>query len=152
MKITIEGTYTTPNAVFFDDYVKIGRNKYPYREFTDVRSVSAPARLVNGLVQFSLRNGEVLHVTYFLKDTDKMRRALQTVMPYVRKNKAEHASSAFLESDLFENNTAAGAGTGHISIADELLKLSRLRDKGDLSPEEFDLLKQRLIEEQKPKN
>ena len=151
MKITIEGTYTTPNAVFLDDCVKIGRNKYPYEEFTDVRSVSAPARLVNGLVQFSLRNGEVLHVTYFLKDTEKMRRALQLVMPYVRKNKAEHASSAFLESDLFENKAAAGTGSGRVSIADELLKLSRLRDKGDLSPEEFALLKQRLIEEQKPK-
>ena len=72
-KITIEGTYTTPNAVFHDTFVKIGRSKYPYEEITDVRSVSAPAKLVNGLVQLSLRSGEVLHVTYFLKDTEKMR-------------------------------------------------------------------------------
>ena len=93
-KITIEGTYTTPNAVFHDTFVKIGRSKYPYEEITDVRSVSAPAKLVNGLVQLSLRSGEVLHVTYFLKDTEKMRQALQIVMPYVRKNKEKVTFSA----------------------------------------------------------
>ncbi|MDO5476478.1 MAG: SHOCT domain-containing protein [Eubacteriales bacterium] len=145
MKIVIEGTYTTPNAIFLDDHIKIGREHYSYTDITDVRSVSAPARLVNGLVQFSLRSGQVLHVTYFLKDTEKMRRALKIVMPYVRKNKAEHASSAFLESDLFDKGDETGEGMH--SIADELIKLSRLRDRGDLSDEEFELLKKRLIEE-----
>lgn len=144
-KITIEGTYTTPNAVFQDTFVKIGRNKYPYEDITDVRSVSAPARLVNGLVQLSLRNGEVLHVTYFLKDTEKMRQALQIVMPYVRKNKQEHADTAFLESDLFGEHGKPSQKEGY-SVADELLKLARLRDNGDLSQEEYELLKARLIE------
>ncbi len=133
-KITIEGTYTTPNAVFHDTFVKIGRSKYPYEEITDVRSVSAPAKLVNGLVQLSLRSGEVLHVTYFLKDTEKMRQALQIVMPYVRKNKEAHADSAFLESDLFGSR-------------DSLVKLAQLRDKGDISQDEYELLKARLIDQ-----
>lgn len=143
-KITIEGTYTTPNAVFQDTSVKIGRKKYAYEDITDVRSVSAPARLVNGLVQLSMRDGEVLHVTYFLKDTEKMRQAMQLVMPYVRKNKASDAESAFLESDIFGGpETPEPLNT---SIADEILKLSRLRDRGDISQEEYDLLKARLIE------
>lgn len=143
-KITIEGTYTTPNAVFYDTYVKIGRQKYDYNDITDVRSVSAPARLVNGLVQLSLRDGGVLHVTYFLRDVENMRRAMQLIMPYVRKNKESEAASAFLESDLFEKQTPDGKK--ELSIADEILKLSRLRDQGDISQEEYDLLKARLIE------
>lgn len=143
-KITIEGTYTTPNAVFQDTSVKIGRKKYAYEDITDVRSVSAPARLVNGLVQLSMRDGEVLHVTYFLKDTEKMRQAMQLIMPYVRKNKASDAESAFLESDVFGGHEAPEPVQN--SIADEILKLSRLRDKGDISHEEYDLLKARLIE------
>jgi hypothetical protein len=143
-KITIEGTYTTPNAVFQDTFVKIGRKKYAYEDITDVRSVSAPARLVNGLVQLSMRDGEVLHVTYFLKDTEKMRQAMQLIMPYVRKNKASDAESAFLESDVFGGpNTPEPVKT---SVADEILKLAHLRDKGDISQEEYDLLKARLIE------
>ena len=145
MKITIEGTYTTPNAVFQDTFVKIGRKIYPYEDITDVRSVSAPAKLVNGLVQLSMRDGEVLHVTYFLRDTKKMRQALQVVMPYVRKNKASSAESAFLESDLFGSRGKQDKKED-FSIADELIKLSRLRDSGDLSQEEFELLKARLIE------
>lgn len=143
-KITIEGTYTTPNAVFYDTYVKIGRQKYDYNDITDVRSVSAPARLVNGLVQLSLRDGDVLHVTYFLRDVEKMRRAMQLIMPYVRKNRDSEAGSAFLESDLFEKQSP-DEKKGH-SIADEILKLSRLRDQGDITREEYDLLKARLIE------
>lgn len=142
-KITIEGTYTTPNAVFYDTYVKIGRQKYNYDDITDVRSVSAPARLVNGLVQLSLRSGEVLHVTYFLRDVERMREAMQIVMPYVRRNKASDAGSAFLESDLFDNPDRQDRR--ETSIADELLKLASLRDKGDISQEEYDLLKARLI-------
>lgn len=143
-KITIEGTYTTPNAVFYDTYVKIGRQKYDYNDITDVRSVSAPARLVNGLVQLSLRDGDVLHVTYFLRDVEKMRRAMQLIMPYVRKNRDSEAGSAFLKSDLFEKQSP-DEKKGH-SIADEILKLSRLRDQGDITREEYDLLKARLIE------
>ena len=143
-KITIEGTYTTPNAVFQDTSVKIGRKKYAYEDITDVRSVSAPARRVNGLVQLSMRDGEVLHVTCFLKDTEKMRQAMQLIMPYVRKNKASDAESAFLESDVFGGHEAPEPVQN--SIADEILKLSRLRDKGDISQEEYDLLKARLIE------
>jgi hypothetical protein len=143
-KITIEGTYTTPNAVFQDSCVKIGRKKYAYEDITDVRSVSAPARLVNGLVQLSMRDGEVLHVTYFLKDTEKMRQAMQLIMPYVRKNKASDAESAFLDSDVFGGHDSPEPASN--SIADEILKLSRLRDRGDISQEEYDLLKARLIE------
>ena len=146
MKLVIEGNYTSPNAIFLDDCVRIGRNRYPYTEITDVRSVSAPARLVNGLVQFSLRSGEVLHVTYFLKDTEKMRKALQTVMPYVRKNSAEHASSAFLESDLFDHGAEISHKNETASVADELIKLSRLHESGSLTDEEFALLKHRIIE------
>jgi hypothetical protein len=145
-KITIEGTYTTPNAVFHDTFVKIGRSKYPYEEITDVRSVSAPAKLVNGLVQLSLRSGEVLHVTYFLKDTEKMRHALQIVMPYVRKNKEAHADSAFLESDLFGSRDSKDKSRD-FSIADELVKLAQLRDKGDISQDEYELLTARLIDQ-----
>ena len=143
-KITIEGTYTTPNAVFYDTYVKIGRQKYAYEDITDVRSVSAPARLVNGLVQLSLRDGEVLHVTYFLRDVDRMREAMQLIMPYVRKNRESAAASAFLESDLFDRHDRQEKKD--LSIADEILKLSRLRDQGDITQEEYDLLKARLIE------
>jgi len=143
-KITIEGTYTTPNAVFYDTYVKIGRQQYAYEDITDVRSVSAPARLVNGLVQLSLRDGEVLHVTYFLRDVERMRQAMQLIMPYVRKNREAAASSAFLESDLFGSRAPEEKKEG--SIADEILKLSRLRDQGDITKEEYDLLKARLIE------
>ena len=143
-KITIEGTYTTPNAVFQDTSVKIGRKKYAYEDITDVRSVSAPARLVNGLVQLSMRDGEVLHVTYFLKDVEKMRQAMQLIMPYIRKNKESDAESAFLDGDVFGGHeTPEPVQT---SIADEILKLSRLRDRGDISQEEYDLLKARLIE------
>lgn len=147
MKLVIEGNYTSPNAIFLDDRVRLGRNSYPYSEITDVRSVSAPARLVNGLVQFSLRSGEVLHVTYFLKDTEKMRKALQAVMPYVRKNKAEHASSAFLESDLFDRGADHSGKEGAVSVVDELTRLSRLHDSGSLTDEEFTLLKRRIIED-----
>jgi hypothetical protein len=147
-KITIEGTYTTPNAVFQDTFVKIGRSKYQYEDITDVRSVSSPARLVNGLVQLSLKNGEVLHVTYFLKDTEKMRQAMQMVMPYVRKNKETHEASAFLESDLFGTRDQKDQKEG-LSVADELLKLASLRDRGDISQEEYDLLKSSLIEKVK---
>ena len=147
-KITIEGTYTTPNAVFQDTFVKIGRSKYQYEDITDVRSVSSPARLVNGLVQLSLKNGEVLHVTYFLKDTEKMRQAMQMVMPYVRKNKETHEASAFLESDLFGTRDRKDQKEG-LSVADELLKLASLRDRGDISQEEYDLLKSSLIEKVK---
>lgn len=143
-KITIEGTYTTPNAVFRDSSVKIGRKTYAYEDITDVRSVSAPARLVNGLVQLSMRSGEVLHVTYFLRDTEKMRQAMQLIMPYIRKNKASDAESAFLESDLFGDHKSPEAAMP--GIADEILKLSHLRDRGDISQEEYDLLKARLIE------
>lgn len=143
-KITIEGTYTRPNAVFYDTYVKIGRQKYDYTDITDVRSVSSPARLVNGLVQLSLRDGSVLHVTYFLRDVENMRRAMQLIMPYVRKNRDSQAVSAFLESDLFEKQSPDEKK--ELSIADEILKLSRLRDRGDISEEEFNLLKARLIE------
>ena len=146
MKLVIEGNYTSPNAIFLDDCVRIGRNSYPYSEITDVRSVSAPARLVNGLVQFSLSSGEVLHVTYFLKDMKKMRQALQTVMPYVCKNKAEHASSAFLESDLFDHERDGSHKSGTVSIADELMKLSRLHEEGSLTDEEFTLLKRRILD------
>ena len=147
-KITIEGTYTTPNAVFQDTFVKIGRSKYQYEDITDVRSVSSPARLVNGLVQLSLKNGEVLHVTYFLKDTEKMRQAMQMVMPYVHKNKETHEASAFLESDLFGTRDQKDQKEG-LSVADELLKLASLRDRGDISQEEYDLLKSSLIEKVK---
>jgi hypothetical protein len=147
-KITIEGTYTTPNTVFQDTFVKIGRNKYLYEDITDVRSVSAPARLVNGLVQLSLKNGDVLHVTYFLKDTEKMRQAMQIVMPYVRKNKETNEPSAFLEGDLFGTHEKKEQKES-LSIADELLKLSGLRDRGDISQEEYDLLKSSLIEKVK---
>ena len=143
-KIVIEGTYTTPNAVFFEDHLKIGRHTYAYEEITDVRSVSAPARLVNGLVQLSLRGGEVLHVTYFLKDTEKMRQAMKLVMPYVHKNKEGDAPSAFLESDVFGEHGESRTMNSQ-SIADELMKLSSLKDKGDLSQEEFEMLKQRLL-------
>ncbi len=143
-KIIIEGTYTTPNAVFYDTHVKIGRQKYNYDDITDIRSVSAPARLVNGLVQLSLRDGEVLHVTYFLRDVERMREAMQIVMPFVRKNKESDAGSAFLESDLFGKHDKEQKK--EVSIADELLKLSRLRDQGDITKEEYDLLKARLIE------
>lgn len=146
MKIVIEGTYTTPNAVFLDDCVRIGRNKYAYEDITDVRSVSAPARLVNGLVQLCTRSGEVLNVTYFLRDTKKMRQAMQTVMPYVRKNKEQQASTAFVETDIFGDHSAPDNGS-RVSVADELIKLTRLRDKGELSREEFELLKKKLIED-----
>ena len=146
MKIVIEGTYTTPNAVFLDNCLRIGRRTYSYEDITDVRSVSAPARLVNGLVQLSLRNGEVLHVTYFLRDTEKMRRAMQTLMPYVRKNKEHSASSAFVKTDIFGDHSPAESSSS-VSIADEIRKLAELRDKGDLSQEEFDLLKKKLISE-----
>ena len=112
MKIVIEGTYTTPNAVFLDDCVRIGRKQYAYEDITDVRSVSAPARLVNGLVQLSTRSGEVLNVTYFLRDTKKMRQAMQTVMPYVRKNKEQQASTAFVETDIFGDHSTSATGTG----------------------------------------
>lgn len=146
MKIVIEGTYTTPNAVFLDDCVRIGRKQYAYEDITDVRSVSAPARLVNGLVQLSTRSGEVLNVTYFLRDTKKMRQAMQTVMPYVRKNKEQQASTAFVETDIFGDHSTSGTGS-RVSVADELIKLTRLRDKGELSREEFELLKNKLIED-----
>ena len=147
MKIVIEGTYTTPNAVFLDNCVRIGRRKqYAYEDITDVRSVSAPARLVNGLVQLSTRSGEVLNVTYFLRDTKKMREAMQAVMPYVRKNKEQQASTAFVETDIFGDHSTSGTGSS-VSIADEIRKLAELRDKGDLSQEEFDLLKKKLISE-----
>jgi hypothetical protein len=142
-KITIEGNYTRPNAVFYDTYVKIGRQKYDYDDITDVRSVSAPARLVNGLVQLSLRNGEVLHVTYFLRDVERMREAMQLLMPYVRRNRESEAGSAFLESDLFEKH--GRQESKDFSIADEIVKLTHLRDNGDISQEEYDLLKARLI-------
>ena len=145
-KITIEGTYTTPNAVFYDSYVKIGRQKYDYEDITDVRSVSAPARLVNGLVQLSLRDGDVLHVTYFLRDVERMRQAMQLIMPYVRKNKEHSASSAFVKTDIFGDHSPAESSSS-VSIADEIRKLAELRDKGDLSQEEFDLLKKKLISE-----
>ena len=145
-KITIEGTYTTPNAVFYDSYVKIGRQKYDYEDITDVRSVSAPARLVNGLVQLSLRDGDVLHVTYFLRDVERMRQAMQLIMPYVRKNKEHSASSAFVKTDIFGDHSPAESSSS-VSIADEIRKLAELRDKGDLSQEEFDLLKKKLINE-----
>ena len=144
MKIVIEGTYTTPNAVFMDSCLRIGRKTYSYEDITDVRSVSAPARLVNGLVQLSTRDGEVLHVTYFLRDTEKMRRAMQTLMPYVKKNKEQRASSAFVETDIFGDHSSPG-NSHAVSIADEIRKLAELRDKGDLSQEEFDLLKKKLI-------
>ena len=148
MKIVIEGTYTTPNAVFLDDCVRIGRKQYAYEDITDVRSVSAPARLVNGLVQLSTRSGEVLNVTYFLRDTKKMRQAMQTVMPYVRKNKEQQASTAFVETDIFGDHSISATGTGsRVSVADELIKLTRLRDKGELSREEFELLKNKLIKD-----
>ena len=146
MKIVIEGTYTTPNAVFLDNCLRIGRRTYSYEDITDVRSVSAPARLVNGLVQLSTRDGEVLHVTYFLRDTEKMRRAMQILMPFVRKNKEHSASSAFVKTDIVGDHSPAGSSSS-VSIADEIRKLAELRDKGDLSQEEFDLLKKKLISE-----
>ena len=146
MKIVIEGTYTTPNAVFLDNCLRIGRKTYSYEDITDVRSVSAPARLVNGLVQLSTRDGEVLHVTYFLRDTEKMRKAMQTLMPYVRKNREQSVSSAFVETDIFGDHSPAES-SHTVSIADEIRKLAELRDKGDLSQEEFELLKKKLISE-----
>ncbi len=146
MKIVIEGTYTTPNAVFLDDCVRIGRKQYAYTDITDIRSVSAPARLVNGLVQMSMRGGEVLNITYFLRDTEKMRQAMQTVMPYVRKNRQQSTPSAFVETDIFGDHSPVGTAD-RVSVADELMKLSRLRDKGDLSQEEFELLKKKLIDD-----
>ena len=40
-KITIEGTYTTPNAVFYDSYVKIGTGKYAqYFWYKDIRQTA----------------------------------------------------------------------------------------------------------------
>ena len=52
---------------------------------------------MNGLVQLSMRDGEVLHVTYFLKDVEKMRQAMQLIMPYIRKNKESAAVSLLTE-------------------------------------------------------
>ena len=73
-----------------------------------------------------------------------MREAMQLIMPYVRKNRESAAASAFLESDLFDKHDQQEKKD--LSIADEILKLSRLRDQGDITQEEYDLLKARLIE------
>ena len=75
-----------------------------------------------------------------------MRRAMQTLMPYVRKNKEHSASSAFVKTDIFGDHSPAESSSS-VSIADEIRKLAELRDKGDLSQEEFDLLKKKLISE-----
>ena len=74
------------------------------------------------------------------------RQALQIVMPYVRKNKEAHADSAFLESDLFGSRDSKDKSRD-FSIADELVKLAQLRDKGDISQDEYELLKARLIDQ-----
>ncbi|MFD9301776.1 SHOCT domain-containing protein [Streptomyces sp. NPDC060048] len=54
---------------------------------------------------------------------------------------AEASEKAFQE---YVRKSAGGAGPGH-SPAEELAKLSSLKDKGDITPEEFAKAKERLL-------